>query len=774
MFLVEQIYKNGISRLIVFGRKNGKKTIKLVSDFRPYFYVKEDCLLEDESIIKIEKGFKTIDGFNVKKVFVKSAKDVIILRNGRDTWESDFQFNSRYIVDTYKKQEEDELKIFNFDIETDSDDKFPDIQKANQAITSIAVKCNDKIVFVWREDLKDKCLNNNPNIRTFDNEVEMLKGFLDYLQDEDPDILFGFNIKHFDLPYIINRCNVLNIDYVKLSHQSIKKVFINKNGNVVIGGRIVLDLFELLNHPFIKESEWADISLDGFSKEILGEEKIKHKETFHNMWRNNLDKFIKYNMRDVELVDKINKKKKIIQFFDIVRRITNCSFDDFRPISVGSKTFYGTSKVLDCFMFTEFPEIIFPNRRKPKDNDITFKGSSVLEPIPGIYDKILCLDLEALYTNIMRSGNISFETLDTNGEIDINGIRFTKKEGFMPKLLFKIQEKRKYYKKLMKLSKTKEESDLNDQRQRAIKILGNALWGYIGHKTSRFYRREIASSITFIGRELISYTIEKLRDLGYRVVGSDTDSTYIIGKSIKTSDLLKEGIKIRNILNDSYNEFAKRFNIDKHYFNIELEKIIEKIIFLPKKLGKGGAKKRYAYKLLWSEKKFDPKKLYITGIEAIKSSESIVSKNLQSTVLDMILDDKSEVEVKSFIKKIEENIRKKVYKVEEIGFPRFIGKELNDYDIKRPVVEGSLYANKFLGKNYGKGSKPHILKIKQVIGYPHTDYLSFDDEIPDGFKIDYNDVIRKTIRDKVETIFKAMKWDWEDLCVGNKSLKGWI
>lgn len=776
MFLVEQVIENGYSKLLVFNRNaNGTKTIDKISNFRPYFFLKEDTQIEDPNIIKIEKGFKSIDNVNVKKVYTKSDRDIRILREGRDTWTSDFLFANRYIVDTYKDQPEIDLKVFNFDIETDSDNKFPDIETANQSIISISTKSGDKnVTFAWREDLKTEELNNG-SVRIFDNEVEMLKSFLNHIRSEDPDILFGFCIKNFDLPYLYNRLNRLNLDYRKLSHQSINTVFKNRNNEVVIKGRVVLDLFELLNHPFIKENEWSDISLDGFSKEILNEQKIKHTETFHEMWRNNIGKLIKYNIRDVELVDKIDKKKKIIQFFDIVRRITNCQFDDFRPIRVANKIFYGTSKVLDCYMFSNFPDIVFPNRRKRQDSDKKFEGALVLEPKPGIYENAICLDLKSLYPNIMKSANISFETIDPNGEINVNGIKFTKKQGFIPKLLFKIGEKRDVYKKLMKEGKTKEVVELNDQRQKAIKVIGNAFYGYFGLLTSRLYKKELASSVTYIGRELIKHTIKLLEKLEYQVLLSDTDSTYVIGKETKLMELLKEATSVSKILNESYDDFAKQFNIDKHYFIMEFEKLMKKVLFLSKKSGKGeGAKKRYVYKLLWSEKKFDPNRLYMSGVDAVRSNESVVSKNLQTTVLDMIIDGKGEKEVKSFIKDIETKIRDKTYTPEEIGFPMMIGRELKDYASKGPIIVGSIYSNQHLNTNFGKGSKPKFLKIKKVIGYPQTPYLAFNDEVPEEFEIDYEDVVRKTIKNKVETAFKVVGWNWEDLCVGNQSIKRWF
>jgi hypothetical protein len=90
------------------------------------------------------------------------------------------------------------------------------------------------------------------------------------------------------------------------------------------------------------------------------------------------------------------------------------------------------------------------------------------------------------------------------------------------------------------------------------------------------------------------------------------------------------------------------------------------------------------------------------------------------------------------------------------------------------VVVGAKYSNEVLGTNFGKGNKPKWLPIKAVIGYPDTKYLTFETEVPIGFKIDYDEVVRKTIKSKVESIFKTINWDWEDLCVGNSSIKRWL
>lgn len=770
MHLVEQIYQNGISRLVEFSRVGGKRKAKLITNFRPYFFLEEGCIIEDESIVKIESGFTTIDGAKVKKVYVKNSGDVVRLREGRNTWESDFLFTNRYIVDNYKDIPREELKVLYFDIETDSDNVLPDIETPDQAITCISNEIEGFMnTFVWREDLKNSFKSGiDYRINYFDNEVEMLKAFIDYIKEEDPDILSAYNLKGFDLPYIVGRMGLLKIDYTKLS--PLKYVKFNRNG-LNLKGRIQMDILELLKHPFIKSSEMASYTLDDVSKEILGEEKIKHKESFREMWKNDLNKLIKYNQRDVELLRKIDKKKKIIDFFDIVRRITKCQFDDFRSYSFGSKTFYGTSKVLDCYMFSTFPDMVFPNKGKLKGE--TFRGAYCLEPVPGLYKNVLCLDLEALYPSIIKTFNISYETLDPKGEIDIDGIRFKKEKGFIPKLLEKQKKERGHFKKLMKEAKTTEEFNVNNQRQEAIKILGNALYGIMGNPRSRLYKKELAASVTKIGRDIVNYTKEMVEKLGFKVLYGDTDSNYILSKKEKTADVLKEGIYLRKEINKCYDDFAKRYGNVKHFFNIEFEKVAKSFIFLFSKKDTG-AKKRYAYKLLWSNKKFDPNRIYITGSDAVRSDSNPISKKLQSDVLEMVLDDIPEEVVKDYLRKIEKDIRDKKYSIEEIGFPVQIKQALHKYKSKSPVIVGAFYAKEHLNKDYGKGMKPKWLPIKEVIGYPPTKYLTFNDVIPDGFKIDYDRVVRKTIKDKVETTFKTCGWDWEDLCVGNKSIKRWF
>jgi len=770
MYLVETINKFGISQLVVFSRENGVKKKELITSFRPYFFVEEDCILEDDAVVRVEKGFVTIDDFKVKKVSVKSTKDMVRLRENRKTWMSDFKFANRYVVDTYKDIPEEDLKVGYFDIETDSENVMPDIVKADQAITCMSIEIlGTPTTFVWREDLKKEIIGD---IRYFDNEVEMLKDFIKFMKEEDIDILSGYYIKGFDLPYLINRCTRLDINYSDLS--PLKNIYIREN-DIDIKGLVILDILELLKHPFIKDSEMPSYSLDDVAKEVLGEQKIKHTLSYRQMWLKDLPQLIKYNIKDTELVRKIDEKKHIIEFVDIVRRITKCQFDNFKPYHAKDvdKVFYGTSNILDCYMMSTFPGIILPNKRK--EPGVPFEGAFIIEPIPGLYEYLICLDLEGLYTSIIKTFNISYETLDPNGEIDVGeGIKFKREKGFIPKLLEKQKVERDYFKKLMKESKTDDERAMNDQRQKAIKILGNAFFGILGNRTSRLYKTELASSVTRIGRDIINHTINTVKGMGYNVVYADTDSNFIEAKSKTKIGVLKEGTMIRNVINKSYDEFVKRFNVEKHYLNIQFEKAIERMIMLYKKGGDTGAKKRYAYKLLWSEKYFDPNKLHMVGVDAIRSDQNFISKNLQTTVLEMVLDGKPELEVKDYLRSIEKRIRNKEYILEQIGFPVQITKELKEYDSKGPVVVGALYSNEILKTNFGKGNKPKWLPIKAVIGYPDTKYLTFETEVPIGFKIDYDEVVRKTIKSKVESIFKTVNWDWEDLCVGNSSIKRWL
>lgn len=256
------------------------------------------------------------------------------------------------------------------------------------------------------------------------------------------------------------------------------------------------------------------------------------------------------------------------------------------------------------------------------------------------------------------------------------------------------------------------------------------------------------------------------------------NSVYVVGKSKSKLGLISEGRKLIDMINNLYKTIAKNHNAKICTLQMEFEKIFEKVLFVSKRGADGettGAKKRYAYINLWEDGKFiNERKVKYTGLDNVRSDTPRIAKIVQKAVIEMILDDVSERDVKDFISDIDNKIRKGEITHEEIGFPKGITENLTNYKSKGPVIKGALYSNKYLGTRFSKGDKPKFLYIKNVPkGYPDTDVLTFEDELPEGFVPDYDKVNKRIFEMKLKSIFEVMGWKWENPDKNIVTLEAW-
>lgn len=585
------------------------------------------------------------------------------------------------------------------------------------------------------------------------------------------------NCINFDLSYMLNRMRKLNIKY---SHMSpLNMVFCNKSKrenndekwDIKIAGRIILDSMKAYKHfrRISNQGQAEKYSLEFTAQNVLGVGKIKRKETFHDMWINNPNDLLKYNLRDAELVIEIIEKLEIFNFFNYLRAKSMAQLSQI----------YQTTSLIDGFLLREVHnKYVLPSKNK-RENEEKYSGAFVIPPKPGIYENVLALDLKSLYPNIIKTFNVGYETFNPSGKIKLDDkIGFDKGIGIMSKLMRKLEVDRKYYKKLMWKADQKgneDERKLNYYKQYAVKTIMNGFYGYLGYPGSRLYKREVAEAVTMWGQHILKWTWKILENLGYEVIYGDTDSIFFKAKESKILKLLKEGKTLKDYINNSYINFTQNYGSDDCTLEMEFEKIFKKVLFVGKKGtdGKEGAKKKYAYILLWEDKKTVNDDVKFTGFSNVRSDSPRIARDTQKKIVEMLLNDGSKEDIVKRLKQLDTNIRNKKISTENIAFPKGISKPLSEYGkMKRetingkdyyvtigipPVVKGSIYANKYLGKRFGQGSKPKWVYIKKVpYGYPDTKVLSFDDEdIPKGFIIDYDTMIEKILKLKLEEILSA-------------------
>src|SRR3990167_6873266 len=329
MFLIERLQKEKNTDLVIFSRDaNGEKKVNIIKTFKPYFFVPEDSIVPDDNrITSVEIGFKSILGEPVKKIYVCKSTDVADIREFFPKhYEADILFTRRYIINEIGPIEAYPLKVLYLDIETNTDDEFPDMNNPNQEVTCISLidsfEKKTRTLLLRPISMKDKIVDLF--LEVFDTEEELLGAFINYIREIDPDIITGWNVERFDLTYLIRRMQKFDIDPNRMSPLNMVKIddkYGDSNLRVSIKGRIVLDMMKTYSHfrGVSNQGRAESYSLDFISGEVLGDAKMKHTESFSDLWKNNPKKLIEYNQHDVLLTKRINEKLDLVNFFNKLR-----------------------------------------------------------------------------------------------------------------------------------------------------------------------------------------------------------------------------------------------------------------------------------------------------------------------------------------------------------------------------------------------------------------------------------------------------------------------
>ena len=771
MFLVESRETNQGTELHVFSRRDGEKSCDIVKDFKPYFYVDEAVDVPDDyRITYVEKGYKSISDEPLKKVFVNNSKELSKVRELFPRhFEGDIPFTQRYIIDRVGETETYPLKTLYLDIELNTENVFPDLKDPDQEVISCSFVdsfTEKPYVILYIPEDHENVPEETEELEVVRSEEDLLYGIIRYVQECDPDVISGWNVESFDLTYIIRRMDKLNIDYRKLSPMG--WVYINdRYEDVKIKGRIVLDLMKAYMYfrRMSNQGKAESYSLEFTAQSVLGTGKIEHLESFRELWTEKPEKLAKYNIRDSTLVKDIDKELEIIDFFNSIRAKACSQLVDI----------YKTTALVDgLFLNIVHNKIVLPS--KNKQGGESYDGAFVFEPKPGVFGNVLALDLKSMYPNIIKTFNMGYETLSKDGNITITeDIKFTSGIGLISGCLRDLQNERSFYKKQMKEATNARDKKIANFRQYAVKVLMNSQYGYLGFPGARLYKRDVAFAITYMGQKLIKHTAQLLEDKGYKVVYGDTDSVYVKSKKESLAGMILEGKRLTKEINEAYDVFAKEHGAEDSTLEIEFEKIFKSIVFVKKKSGKGGAKKRYAYIPLWEDGKKLEEKVEYKGFDTVRSDSPRISRVAQKDVLTMILNGAGREEVTKYLKDLDKKIRNREYPDEEIGIPKGISDHLENYKTSNPIVSGALYANKYLGKRYTKGSKPKFIYIKAVPkGFPKTHVIVYDEFIPEGFTPDFDKHNDRIFKMKLESIFEAADFgEFPDLHPKNKSLSEW-
>ena len=714
-----------------------------------------------------------------------------------------------------------DMKIITIDIEVACENGFPDVEASQEEMLCITIKdlaTGKFITWGTREAKVDT------EYRVFWTEQEMLTDFHKWWCSNTPDIITGWNCNLYDIPYICRRLErVLGEKWQKSlspwNKVNMREVYIQGRRNLAydILGVSILDYLDLYRKFTYTNQE--SYRLEHIAIVELGEGKLDHSEfeNFKDFYTEHWQKFVEYNIKDVDLVDRLEKKMKLLELAITMAYDAKVNFEDV----------YSQVRMWDTLIYNYLKErkICVPPRQESKKDD-KYAGAYVKEPIPGLYDWVVSFDLNSLYPHLIMEYNISPETLVPtrypsisvdkilNGEIDIdsdycvaaNGAQYRKDiQGFLPEMMQKIYDERTIYKKKMLIAKSEYEktgdkelqADISafNNIQMARKIQLNSAYGAIGNQYFRYFNIANAEAITLSGQlsirwienKMNSYInkILKTKEVDY-VIASDTDSIYLnLGSLVETVFKGREksdqsvlrflekvcDVEFEKYIQNSYEALATTVNAYDQKMFMKRENIANKGIWT--------AKKRYILNVWNSEGvQYAEPKLKMMGIEAVKSSTPAACRTAIKDALKVIMNG-TESDVQEFVG----NFRKKFETMppEDIAFPRGcngVGKFSNPatiYSKGTPIhVRGALLYNFHAKKTkithkyplIQEGEKVKFLYLRRP-NKINENVISFFQTLPKEFGldkyIDFDLQFQKSFLDPLQVIMDTINWKAEKI-----------
>lgn len=761
----------------LFGRDSAGAAVRLdVTGFRPYFYapVEQVDARSHPAQVDVEAGtvYRSIRGKPLRRLYTRRPSDVRDVREGYEHYEADIPFATRFMIDCgltagveapagptadYRALTPDDVlapaRHCIMDIECEDERGFPEPER--DAI--ISVTCWDSfddeyVTLIWLPGMStDEPCTFEPEFSTgdahsvfrFPDEVSMLKALIAYVCARDPDILSGWNFTEFDVPYLLRRMEVLGLRTVDLSRLP------GQTERNAIRGRAIFDL--LAAYKKMHQSQKESYRLDAIGEEELGIRKVRYAGTLSDLWRDDPAKLVEYNCRDVELCVGINKKNNIIEFYREIARYVGCPLD--RTLN--------SSNVIDIYILRKSSgQFILPSKGFAAGDE--FEGAIVFEPASGLRENVVVLDLKSLYPMAMMTINASPETKDPAGDLRApNGIRFKKEpDGLTRSIIAELLEERDRRKQLRNTYPFgSPEYVLLDLQQNVLKVIMNTYYGVSGYARFRLYDREIGSAVTSVGRAIIQHTRDVITGMGYTVLYGDTDSCMIQVPPGDLDAIIRASRTMEETLNASYAEFAHDvLGADTHYFSIKFEKVYRRFF-------QAGKKKRYAGHLVWKEGK-DVDEVDVVGFEIRRSDSPQITREVQRTVIEMILKGDGYEDVRAYLRDVIRKYRRGEYPLDVVGIPGGIGKTLDAYENDDAQIRGAKYSNEYLGTDFKRGSKPKRVYIRNVKAkYPRTDVVCFEypDQVPPEFVVDWETMLDKTLKGPISRIIEPLGWGWHDV-----------
>ena len=777
--------------------------------------------------------YQTLNGENVESVqpgsvrecreFVKKYENVENFKIFGNT-----QYIYQYISDIYPEDELkfdiSKIKVTTIDIEVASENGFPDVESSAEEVLLITIQdyASKKIRTWGKGPFQNK--QKNVEYRSFSTEYDLLNDFINWwmIETNTPEVVTGWNSKLYDIPYLVRRIDrVLGEKLMKrLSPWGLvteDETYISGRKHICydVGGISQLDYLDLYKKFTYKAQE--SYRLDYIAEVELGQKKLDHSEfdTFKDFYTKGWQKFVEYNIKDVELVDRLEDKMKLIELAITMAYDAKANYEDvFSQVRMWDTIIYNYLKKRNI--------VIPPKERSEKDSK--YAGAYVKEPVPGMYDWVVNFDLNSLYPHLIMQFNVSPETLIEekhpsvtvdkilNQELTFelykdyavcaNGAMYRKDvRGFLPELMDKIYKDRTIYKKKMLAAKQEYEKKKTKELEKEIarcnniqmarKIQLNSAYGAIGNQYFRYYKLANAEAITLSGQVAIRWIENKLnqylnkllktQDVDY-VIASDTDSVYLnmgplVDRVYKGREKTTQSIvsfldkvckmELEKYIEGCYQELAEYVNAYDQKMQMKRENIAERGIWT--------AKKRYILNVWDSEGvRYEEPKLKMMGIEAVKSSTPAPCRKMIKDGLKLMMNG-TEEEVINFIDKCREEFKR--LPPEQIAFPRTASdvrkyhSSSSIYAPKTPIhIRGALLFNYYIKEKkltnkyslIGNGEKVKFVYLKKP-NIIQENIISFIQEFPKELGldkyIDYELQFEKSFIDPIKSILDVIGWN---------------
>jgi DNA polymerase elongation subunit (family B) len=746
------------NNILYRGIKNGRR-VKLKIGYSPTLFLPSKKPTQFKSLEGEYLEPMKFENIREARDFVKRYEEVSNFKIYGQT-----RYEYAFIADENKGMVDwnmDDISVAICDIEVGSENGFPDPYQANEPITAICVTFLKGSTTVF--GCGDYVVQGNETYIKCSDETELCKRFLAFWQEHYPDVLSGWNTKFFDIPYLVNRFRRIlgEEETKKLSPWNMigeRKAVVNNRELIAYDmvGVSSLDYIELYRWYAPGGKSQESYKLDNIANVELGDSKLSYDEfdNLHALYRENFQKFIEYNIKDVQLIVRMEEKLKLIELGLTLAYDTKTNFEDI----------FAQTRMWDSMTYAYLLEkgIVVPPRIVQSKTS-AFEGAYVKDPQVGQHKWVASFDLNSLYPHLMMQYNISPETLvqtedytDEMRNIIMKGVSVEKmlekgvdlsklqgatitpngqffrtdKKGFFPQMLEDMYVDRSKFKKLMLKAKQDYENETDptkrkeiknlvaryDNLQLAKKVSLNSAYGALGSQYFRFYDLRMALGVTTAGQLSIRWIEAKINqymnkilnttDIDY-VIASDTDSIYLrmgelVDKFIKDQSDKQKVIalmdkiceeKLQPFIDESYDELA-------NYVHAYAQKMVMKREGLSDK-GIWTAKKRYILNVYNNEGvQYNQPQMKVMGLEMVKSSTpSAIRQKMKESIKIMLQG--TEDDIHNFIADFKAEFNS--LPPEEISFPRGLNglKEYSDrvtmYKKGTPIhVKGAILYNHYL------------------------------------------------------------------------------